>query len=123
MTEITCQAISFRCVNCHSHFQQARAGISKIAVTSHFRKDAPNFNTSVITDCQHENASVLHKFEETIDGNHIFRALVQGRHIVYAIDKKHRLVFLRAFRNFNEYEKFLSDKKEILKLLAPDSGR
>jgi hypothetical protein len=117
MTAPVCDLDSIRCVNCHSHFRQAHPNIKEVITTGHFIKDAPDFNTRIITDCQHENASMLHKFEETINGNHIFRALVQGRHIVYAIDKNNRLIFLRAFRNFKEYEKFLTDKKQILKVI------
>jgi hypothetical protein len=58
------------------------------------------------------------KFEESLDGNLIFRAKKQGVHIVYCVYKQMRIIFLRAFRNYSEYGKFLEDKKEIKKLLA-----
>jgi hypothetical protein len=58
----------------------------------------------------------LHKFEENLDGNLVFRAKKKGKHIVYGVDKKMRIVFLRKFRNFSEYKKFLDDKKEIRKM-------
>jgi hypothetical protein len=60
----------------------------------------------------------LHKFEENIDGNLVFRAKKEGIHIVYCVDKRKRIIFLRAFRNYGEYGKFLEDKKEIKRMIA-----
>jgi hypothetical protein len=47
----------------------------------------------------------------------IFRAKKEGMHIVYCVDKNMRIIFLRVFRNFKEYEKFLENKKEISNLI------
>lgn len=38
-------------------------------------------------------------------------------HSVYVVDKKLRVIFLRAFRNFGEYGRFLADKKALKKML------
>ncbi|MCX6706631.1 MAG: hypothetical protein NT001_00640 [Candidatus Woesearchaeota archaeon] len=112
-----CKDYNDKCINCHDHYQQLRPLIKEVIVTSHFERDLPSFDITSITDCRHENFTHLHKFEETIDGNHIFRALQDHTHIVYAIDKAHRLVFLRAFDNFKEYERFLSNKKKITEMI------
>lgn len=105
------------CINCHDHFHNLRPTIKQVVATKHFKKDAPDFDTNLVLDCKHEQFIHLHKFEETIEGNHIFRALNDHQHYVYAIDKNQRLLFLRAFANFKQYKKFLEDKKGILHLI------
>ena len=104
-------------MNCHEYFERLRPLVKEILVSKHFHRDAPNFNIDLIVDCSHQYFTRLHKFEETIGGNHIFRAIKGHSHIVYAIDKQGRLIFLRAFHNFNAYKKFLSDKKMILSMI------
>lgn len=105
-----------RCINCHEHFKQLRPHINQIIVSKHFLRDAPYFDTSLIVGCEHENFTKLHKFEETIEGNHIFRAIKGKRHYVYALGKG-KLIFLRAFSNFTDYKKFLNEKSLILKII------
>ncbi|PIN86475.1 hypothetical protein COV19_04235 [Candidatus Woesearchaeota archaeon CG10_big_fil_rev_8_21_14_0_10_44_13] len=113
-----------RCLNCHDHHQQLRPLVKEIITTKHFFKDAPSINPESIVNCEHENFTHLHKFEEIIDGNYIFRALKGKTHIIYAIDKDHRLIFLRAFENFGMYKKFLNDKKSIEKMIIEaDNGK
>ena len=46
------------------------------------------------------------------------RAKKKDVHVVYSVDAKMQIVFLRAFRNYNEYKRFLEDKKEIRKIIA-----
>ena len=106
-----------KCLNCNGHFEQLRPEIKEVITSKHFLRDAPDFDTTLIVDCQHEHFTKLHKFEETIDGNHIFRAVKRKIHYVYAVDKNKRLVFLRAFNNFKDYKKFLNEKKIILKII------
>ena len=106
-----------KCLNCYDHFEQLRPDIKEVIISKHFLKDAPDFDTKLIVDCQHEHFTRLHKFEETIEGNHIFRAIRRKIHYVYAIDKNKRLIFLRAFENFKYYKKFLNKKKMILKII------
>jgi len=106
-----------KCANCHSLFEKLRPLIKEIISSKHFLKDAPEFDLNLVFDCKHEYFTHLHKFEETINGNHIFRALNGKMHVVYAIDKNHRLVFLRAFNNFKDYLKFLTNKKKIAHML------
>jgi len=105
-----------RCINCNEHFQQLFPSIKEVVVTKHFFKDAPDFNIELVTGCKNENFEHLHKFEKKIGSASIFRSLKDHEHIVYAIDND-RLIFLRAFKNFKDYERFLSDKKQISKLL------
>jgi hypothetical protein len=39
-------------------------------------------------------------------------------HLVYCVDKQMRIIFLRAFKNYSEYSKFLEDKREVMKVLS-----
>ncbi|MFH1510978.1 MAG: hypothetical protein ABIF10_04745 [Candidatus Woesearchaeota archaeon] len=109
------------CANCHDHYSSLRPLVKEIIVSKHFEKDLPGFDVSLIVDCDHAGFTRLHKFEETIDGNHIFRAIKDHTHIVYCIDKSHNLIFLRAFSNFKAYAKFLDDKKAILAMISDSS--
>jgi hypothetical protein len=106
-----------RCANFHPLFEKLRSGVTQVIVSRHFLRDIPGFDVTLILDSRHEHFLHLHKFEETIGGNHIFRALKDKTHIVYAIDKCGRLIFLRAFHNFKEYERFLGDKKTIASMI------
>jgi mRNA-degrading endonuclease RelE of RelBE toxin-antitoxin system len=99
-----------------------RPHIKSIVVTKHFFKDLkdPEEAKSVIKDvldCSNIDFYELHKFEEHIDGNMIFRAKKEKMHIVYCVDRNMRIIFLRVFSNFKEYEKFLENKKEIINLI------
>ena len=113
-----CPNKTIKCVNCHEYFEELRPLIKEVIVSHHFKKDAPDFDINLVSDCQHEYFTRLHKFEETVDGNHIFRAVKDKMHVVYAIDKEHRLIFLRAFKNFGEYKRFLMDKKRIKEMIS-----
>jgi hypothetical protein len=99
------------------HFSQLSSNITETIVTHHFKRDAPLFDIALVTGSDHSAFTHLHKYEETIDGHHIFRALKDKTHYVYAIDKAHRLIFLRAFHNFKEYKKFLDDKRTIAHMI------
>jgi len=100
-----------------------RPSIKSIIVSRHFVKDLKNekeMNSIIkeVLDCSDLGFTELHKFEENIDGNLVFRAKKERLHIVYCVDKKMRIIFLRAFRNYNEYARFLEDKKEIKKMIV-----
>jgi mRNA-degrading endonuclease RelE of RelBE toxin-antitoxin system len=99
-----------------------RPSIRNVVVSKHFirdLKDDEQMNSIInsILNCSHLEFNELHKFEENIDGNLIFRAKKESTHIVYCIDKKMRIIFLRAIKNYTEYKKFLEDKKEIKKMI------
>ena len=111
------------CINCHSHFMAIRPLIKTVVVSRHFVKDLKDegeINSIVkdVLDCSNLEHTELHKFEENIDGNLIFRAKTQGLHIVYCVDKRIRIIFLRVIKNYAEYKEFLDDKKEIKKMIA-----
>lgn len=108
---------NIKCDNCHNYFKILRPNIIGIFVSNHFKRDYPDFDISLVTDCQHVHFTNLHKFEEKVDKNYIFRAVYNKKHIVYAIDNNKRLIFLRAFGNFKEYGKFLVDKKTIKEII------
>jgi len=99
-----------------------RPSIKSIVVSKHFirdLKDTEKMNSIIkdVLDCSHLEFNELHKFEENIGGTLIFRAKKENVHIVYSIDKKMRIVFLRAVKNFSQYKKFLENKKEIIRLI------
>ena len=111
------------CINCHSHFVAIRPSIKTLVISKHFIRDLKDkvevdSIVSGVLDCSNVDFNELHKFEENIDGNLIFRAKKGGIHIVYCVDKKMRIIFLRAFKNYSEYGKFLEDKKEIKKMVV-----
>ena len=110
------------CINCHSHFMAVRPHITSVIVTKRFFRDLKDEErakaiVSAILDCSNADFSELHKFEEHVNGCMIFRAKKEGMHIVYCVDKNMRIIFMRVFKNFKEYEKFLDNKREISKLV------
>jgi mRNA-degrading endonuclease RelE of RelBE toxin-antitoxin system len=112
------------CINCHNHFLTIRPKIKGVIVSKHFIKDLKDQKkiTSIIQnilDCASSNFIELHKFEEHINGNLVFRAKTKKVHIVYFIDKHLRILFLRAFNNYKQYKKFLDNKHEIRHMIPP----
>ena len=110
------------CLNCHSHFMAVRPHIKSIIVTKRFFKDLRDEEKAKaivrdVLDCSNSDFYELHKFEKHVNGCMVFRAKTEGMHIVYCVDKSMRLIFMRVFKNFKEYEKFLDDNKEISKLI------
>lgn len=111
------------CINCKSEFMNVRPSIREAVVSKHFVRDLKNeeeMNSIIrdVLDCSSLEFTELHKFEENLDGNLIFRAKKGGMHIVYCVDKKLRIIFLRAIKNYTEYKKFLEDKKEITRMIS-----
>ena len=110
------------CLNCHSHFMAVRSHIKSVVVTKRFFKDLKDGEKAEaivrdVLDCSNADFNELHKFEEHVNGCMIFRAKKEGMHIVYCVDKNMRIIFMRVFKNFKEYAKFLEDKREISKLI------
>lgn len=111
------------CINCHSHFIAIRPLIKDVVISKHFVKDLKGKEEAMsvvkdVLDCSNIDFTELHKYEENVDGNLVFRAKKESTHIVYSVDKRMRIIFLRAFKNYSEYGKFLEDKKEIKKMIA-----
>ncbi len=98
-----------------NHFDNFAGEIKKAIVSKHFKKEAPDFDINLVLDNKHEHFTRLHKFEKHAKGNNIFRALKEKVHYVYVITPEKYLIFLRAFKNFKKYEKYLGDDKEILR--------
>jgi mRNA-degrading endonuclease RelE of RelBE toxin-antitoxin system len=110
------------CLNCHSHFMAVRPHIKSVVVTKRFYKDLKDEEkvkaiVRDVLDCSNFDFYELHKFEKHVNGAMIFRAKTDRMHIVYSVDKNMRIIFMRVFKNFKEYEKFLDDKNEIDKLI------
>ncbi len=119
----SCSEAKQQCLNCHNQFREIRPLVTSAVITHRFLKDFHDAeeaiaNVNAILECSNLDFYEMHKFEANVDGNLIFRAKKESIHIVYGIDKQMRIVFLRAFRNFSEYGKFLEDKKEIRRILA-----
>jgi mRNA-degrading endonuclease RelE of RelBE toxin-antitoxin system len=117
-----CMEQKEHCLNCHSHFMEVRPHIRSVIVTKRFFKDLKDEEKAKeivkdVLDCSNADFYELHKFEEHVAGCMVFRAKTEGMHIVYCVDKNMRIIFMRVFKNFKEYEKFLDDKKEVSKLI------
>ncbi len=133
--ENPCNVSKEHCINCHSHFAAVRPFLKGVSISRHFLKDMKSERearsvVNDVLDCSNVNFLELHKFEENVDGNLIFRAKKEGMHVVYCINKNMEIGFLRAFRNYKEYGKFLEDKGEIKRMISNlkeleqwDSGR
>jgi hypothetical protein len=104
------------------HFDQFRPNIREVMVSHHFSRDLPGFDPNILLDAEHADHARLHKYEENVEGNHVFRAIIDHMHIVYCVDKDHNLIMLRAFRQFKEYEKFLQDRNAITQLVHRTHG-
>ncbi len=118
-----CSKKKDHCLNCHSHFMAVRPNIHSVVVTKRFLKDLKKKEKAEqivkdILDCSNADFYELHKFEKHVAGCMVFRAKTEGLHIVYCVDKKMRIIFMRIFKNFKAYEKFLDDNKEISKLVT-----
>jgi hypothetical protein len=119
----TCSLAKPQCINCHSQFREVRPLVTGAIITHRFFRDfrspqEAQANVNAILACDNVDYHEMHTFEENVDGNLVFRAKKGGVHMVYAVDKAKQIVFLRAFRNFSEYGKFLEDKKDIRKMLT-----
>jgi len=100
-----------------------RPSIKSVAVSKHFLRDLKDEEkvTSIIRDvldCSHLEFHELHKFERNVKGNLIFRAKKENVHIVYGVDKKLRIIFLRAIKNFTQYKNFLKNRREITRIIV-----
>jgi len=103
------------CGGFNSHFKQLNPLIEDYKVSKHFSKDIKNSDEIIknIISCEHACFSELHKFEKKLGDLTLFRAKINRVHIVYAINSKKVLMFLRAFKNFGDYTRFLENNKEI----------
>jgi len=109
------------CKNCSHHYAEIRPSIKGIFVYNHFIKDAGSEEESEsliekILKCSKIQFKELHKFEKHVDGFLIFRAKIDGTHVVYSIDKERKaMIFLRLFKNYSRYKKYLEDDSMITK--------
>jgi mRNA-degrading endonuclease RelE of RelBE toxin-antitoxin system len=117
-----CRVKKDHCLNCHSQFVAVRPNIRGVVVTKRFFKDLEDEEKAKeivrdVLDCSNADFYELHKFEEHAAGCMVFRAKKEGMHIVYCVDKNMRIIFMRVFKNFKNYEKFLDDRKELAKTI------
>ena len=102
---------------------EVRPHLQCVVVTKRFFRDLRDEDKAKmivrdVLDSSNADFFELHKFEKHVDGCMVFRAKTEGMHIVYCVDKKMRIIFMRVFKNFKEYEKFLDDNREISKLIT-----
>lgn len=124
--ETTCDEKKNFCANCTSHFMTVRPLIKGVVVSKRFVKDLKdeeevNSIVNSVLQCSHLEFHELHKFEENVDRNLIFRARKGDLHVVYCVNPQMRLIFLRAITNFTEYKKFLENRKEIKMMIERSS--
>jgi mRNA-degrading endonuclease RelE of RelBE toxin-antitoxin system len=122
IAENVCKSRKEFCDSCNSHFMEVRPLIKEVIISKHFKrdlKDEEEMNSIIknVLECSHTEFHELHKFEENIDDNLIFRAKKDKMHILYCVTKNRRMIFLRAIRNYDEYKKLLDDKKELKKMI------
>jgi mRNA-degrading endonuclease RelE of RelBE toxin-antitoxin system len=60
-----------------------------------------------VLNCPDADFYELHKFEEHVNSCRVFRAKTGEMHIVYCVDKNKRIIFMRVFKNFKRYKKFI----------------
>ena len=118
MIENPCKK-EIKCDNCSNHFMRLRPEIKDFKITPHFERDIKNNNErqeiiNKIISCSNIEHEEMHKFEKSIKGNRIFRAKINGVHILYSINQEKELVFLRAFKNFQQYGAFLNRIERFL---------
>ncbi|MBU7043248.1 MAG: hypothetical protein HXS47_06615 [Theionarchaea archaeon] len=112
------------CKNCHNHYAQIRPHITGVVVSHHFLKDMGDETEAKsimehILQCSHLQFTELHKFEKHIDEYVLFRAKIDNVHIVYVVDKEKKVIlFLRSFKNYSRYKRFLNDEKEIVQVIS-----
>jgi len=114
-----CGAKKDYCLNCHSHFMAVRPSIRGVVVAKRFFKDLKDEEKTKsivrdILDCSNADFYELHKFEKHVGGCMVFRAKKESMHIVYCVDKNMQIIFIRVFKNFKDYEKFLDNKKDLI---------
>ncbi|MBN2203132.1 MAG: hypothetical protein JW700_03030 [Candidatus Aenigmarchaeota archaeon] len=110
------------CDVCNSHFMKLQPLIKEVIITKHFERDIKDQEkidkiVKKVTDTSHTEFHELHKYEENIDDNIIFRAKVGKKHILYCVTKERNIIFLRAIRNYDEYKKLLDDKHMLKRML------
>ncbi len=109
------------CKNCSHHYADIRPSIRGVFVSNHFIKDTGGEEKSEsliesILKCSKIQFKELHKFEKHVGKFLIFRAKIDGTHVVYSIDKKKKdMIFLRLFKNYSRYKKYLEDDSMITK--------
>lgn len=111
------------CDSCPSHFMEVRPLIKEVIISKHFKrdlKDEEEMNSIIkdVLDCSHTEFHELHKFEENIEDNLIFRAKKEKVHILYCVTKDRKIIFLRAIRNYDEYKDLLDDKKMLKRMIG-----
>ncbi|MFH0928849.1 MAG: hypothetical protein V1818_00670 [Candidatus Aenigmatarchaeota archaeon] len=120
--ENSCSVRKDFCDSCNSHFMRVRPLLKEVVISKHFERDLKDQEEidSIVKDvlnCSHTEFHELHKFEENINDNLIFRAKRGKKHIVYCVTKERNIVFLRAVRNYDDYKKLLEDRKQLKKMI------
>src|SRR4030066_633573 len=89
--ETACDEKKNFCVNCTSHFMAVRPKIKGVVVSKRFVKDLKdekevNSIVKSVLECSQLEFHELHKFEENVDRNLIFRARKGDLHVVYCVN-------------------------------------
>ncbi len=92
------------------HFEEIKSKIKGYEITKHFKRDLKGSALPSVMDIinSEDYCEELHKFEFKKEGKLYFRAKIKGIHILYCYESG-KIVFLRAFRDFNKYRKFLEE--------------
>jgi hypothetical protein len=120
--ENSCSMEKDFCKDCSNHFTRLRPMVKEAVTSKHFLRDVKdekeaNSIINSILECSRMDFTELHKFEETIGKATLFRAKIGSFHIVYCIEGE-SIMFLRRVENFEEYKKFIDNKKEIKRMIG-----
>ena len=94
------------------HLMTIRPHIRSIVVTKRYLEDLKEEENAKkllenVLDCPNADLNVLHKFEELVNRCKLFRAKTGERSIVCCVDKNKRIIFMRVFKDFKRYTKFI----------------
>ena len=91
------------------HFEEIKPEISGYEVTKHFKRDLKDSSLGMVMTVLNSGYSEeLHKFEFKKKDRMYFRAKIEGYHILYCFHDG-IVTFLRAFKDFNDYTRFLEE--------------
>ncbi len=90
------------------HFEEIKPKIKGYEITKHFKRDLKGAALPCVMDILNSKdySEELHKFEFKKENKLYFRAKINKIHILYCFDNE-KILFLRAFKDFNNYRKFL----------------
>jgi mRNA-degrading endonuclease RelE of RelBE toxin-antitoxin system len=93
------------------HLVTIKPHVRSVVVGKRFLKDLKGEKAKELLrealDYPDANFYELQKFEEHVVGSAGFRGKAGEEHVVYCVDKNKRVIFMRVFKNVENYKKFI----------------